>query len=110
MFACGLLLSVLTLGGCEDEPAPVARERLLERPVATTYQINANPEHVIGCYRKPDTASERLTQLEKGQLVDLVSVEEGMYQRGNDFWLHVYPRLSHRPACFINVRWLVPYS
>jgi hypothetical protein len=48
--------------------------------------------------------------LRNGQLVDLVAEQEGIIQRGTQFWLHVYPRLSHRPSCYLNVDSLVPVS
>ena len=79
------------------------------RKVATIYQIQAT-DLGVACLHEPNTKARTSNILKNGQLVDLVALEEGMIKRGEDYWLHVYPRLSHRPACYINTRALVPIA
>jgi hypothetical protein len=79
------------------------------RKVATIYQIQAGDQGVA-CLHEPNTKARTTNILKNGQLVDLVALEEGMVKKGQDYWLHVYPRLSHRPACYINTRALVPIA
>ena len=79
------------------------------RKVATIYQIQADDQGVA-CLHEPTAKARTTNILKNGQLVDLVALEEGMVKEGQDYWLHVYPRLSHRPACYINTRALVPIA
>ena len=79
------------------------------RKVATIYQIQAGAQ-CVACLHEPNTKARTTNILKNGQLVDLVALEEGMVKKGQDYWLHVYPRLSHRPACYINARALVPIA
>ncbi len=79
------------------------------RKIATIYQIQSNTQEVA-CLQKPNAQARTTNILRNGQLVDLVAVDEGMVKNGQDYWLHVYPRLSHRPACYINTRALVPIA
>ncbi len=81
----------------------------ITRKVATIYQIQAGDQGVA-CLHEPNTKARTTNILKNGQLVDLVALEEGMVKKGQDYWLHVYPRLSHRPACYINTRALVPIA
>lgn len=106
---CGLLLVAALLGGCGQKTSLPGIELPPTRMVATVYAVQASTG-AIPCYREPDTGSPVVTQLRNQQLVDLVSLQDGMVQRGEEFWLHVYPRIGHRPACYLNIRHLVPVS
>lgn len=107
----GLLMSIMLLGGCQDKTPPPATGAVLppDRAVATVYHVSAASGNTP-CYRAADASSPIVTLLHEKQLVDLVSLEAGMVQTGQDYWLHVYPRIGHRPTCYINVRNLVPDS
>lgn len=108
----GVLLVALVLSGCNEEELRIINimpNLSNERVVATVYRIKApSLEEPVPCYRLPSENSTRLTRLRDGQLVDLVAVEDGMIQNGDEFWLHVYPRLTHRTSCYINTRHLIP--
>ncbi|MEZ5449535.1 MAG: hypothetical protein R3E89_11290 [Thiolinea sp.] len=83
----------------------------LSRPVATVYKIKgSDTTSEVACRRAPTASASVMTTLRPGQRVDLVSLEEGMLETGGEFWLHVYPPLSHRPSCYINTRYLIPYA
>ena len=109
----GLLLLGLSLMSFHNNlmPSTVNHSSPVEltRKVATIYQIQANDQGVA-CLHEPNVKARPTNILRNGQLVDLVALEEGMVKRGQDYWLHVYPRLSHRPACYINTRALVPIA
>lgn len=110
MYQCGFLLAAILLGGCQDKPSSAGAVELPpNRPVATVYQVSAVSGNVA-CHRSAATDAPIVTVLREQQLVDLVSAQEGMLQQGGEYWLHVYPRIGHRPACYINVRNLVPVS
>lgn len=110
MYYCGLLLAASLLGGCKDETTqPTTVELPPTRVVATVYAAN-DDSGATPCFRAPDATSHIVTLLRNGQLADLVSLQEGTLKRGDQFWLHVYPRLGHRPSCYINTRQLVPVS
>lgn len=110
MYQLVFLVAALLLGGCQDKttPAPVV-ELPTARAVATVYRVTSSTGNTA-CYRTPDASSQIVTVLRDQQLVDLVSPEAGMVQTGQDYWLHVYPRIGHRPACYIDSRNLVPVS
>lgn len=108
----GLLLSAIAaLSGCNETPPPQADIRITDRPVATVYRIKAD-ENTDGvrCYRIQQDGMTTMTRLQSEQLVDIVAVEEGLLQFNNQLWLHVYPRLTHRPSCYVNVDNLIPYG
>ncbi|QTR53395.1 hypothetical protein [Thiothrix unzii] len=110
MYYCRWLVLVALLGGCKDSTAPATPVEIPEqRVVATVYVVNASSGSA-NCYRTPDSNAPSVATLRNGQLVDLVAEQEGIIQRGTQFWLHVYPRLSHRPSCYLNVDSLVPVS
>jgi hypothetical protein len=110
MYYCRWLVLAVLLGGCNDSTIPTMPVEVPEkRVVATVYAVNALGGFVT-CYRAPDSQSPSVTTLNNGQLVDLVSVQEGMIPHGSQWWLHVYPRLGHRSSCYINVEGLVPVS
>lgn len=97
------------LGGCEDSTPRVAQVEVVPqiRAVATVYRVTAQAP----CYQAADSHSPLVTVLQAGQLVELVSVQEGTLQHGDEYWLHVYPRPGeHLLACHINVLKLVPVS
>ncbi|MGB1257627.1 MAG: hypothetical protein ACPG51_17285 [Thiolinea sp.] len=56
------------------------------------------------------TEISQMTVLQENQLVTIVAVEEGLRRFNNELWLHIYPKLSHRPSCYVNVNNLIPYS
>lgn len=109
VFTSIALLSMLT--ACEevtkntiDETVSDDETVLESRPVATTYRtIQASR-----CYQSPDTQSDLIASLAANRLVDLVSINNATMRANGRFWLHVYPRLSHRPSCYIEARNLVP--
>lgn len=106
----GLLMAVALLGGCDAERVPDSTVELPSvRVVATVYAVQDSAGQTP-CYTAPDVTAGVSVTLRNGQRVDLVSVQEGMLQRGGQFWLHVYPRLGHRPSCYINANSLVPVA
>lgn len=82
------------------EPLPA----LESRPVATTYSTNTETK----CFQQASKQANIIATLPKGRLVDLVSLNGANIQAEGLSWLHVYPRLSHRPSCYIETRNLVP--
>ncbi|MBK8452862.1 MAG: hypothetical protein WAQ53_08475 [Thiofilum sp.] len=103
---CGLVMTILTLGQCLDQeansnPLPVGRE------VALYYQtqsVNATAP----CYRRPTAESSRMTQVKRGAIVTIASTTTKLIREGGEYWLEVYPPLSHRPTCYMNTRNLIP--
>jgi len=112
MNQCAWLLAALALGGCEDSSNETNGAPLVSRPVATVYQIDADEDNErVGCYSEPTVTSKRLAWVYQDQFVDLVSPNNPRtLRRNNEFWVHVYPRLAVRAACYINTRYLIPYS
>lgn len=110
MYYCGLLFVAVLLGGCKDQTSPVDHTQLPStRVTATVYAVQPD-NGSANCYRDADAGSSVVTKLQTGQLTDLASPDEKVIPQGQNYWLHVYPRLSHRPSCYINVRQLVPVS
>lgn len=111
MYYCGILIAAILLSGCKDsaQQSPHVEVIPQARAVARVYQV-ISPAGSVACYRAADSQSPIVTVLQAGQLVDLVSAEEGTLQQGKNFWLRVYPRLGHRPSCHVNVLNLVPVS
>ncbi|MBJ6608729.1 MAG: hypothetical protein JG718_00035 [Candidatus Thiothrix moscowensis] len=109
MYYCGFLIAAAVLGGCKQETSQPTVELPPTRIVATVYETRSVGD-AVSCYRLPDAAAPVVTLLHNGQLVDLVALEEGTLRQGGQFWLHVYPRLGHRPSCYINTNELVPVS
>lgn len=110
MYYCGILLAATLLGGCKNETSPPQVAELPPaRVVATVYAARSDTGNTA-CHRAPAAASALVSTLSNGQLADLVSMQEGVVKNGNDYWLHVYPRLGHRPSCYININQLVPVS
>ncbi len=110
-YYCGLLISILPCwAGVRIIPRQQSGQYCpLTALVATVYHVSSTSGNTP-CYRTPDADAPIVTLLREKQLVDLVSLEAGMVQTGQDYWLHVYPRIGHRPTCYINVRNLVPVS
>lgn len=111
MYLLGVLLAALLLGGCQGDTLPPAPPAELSpaRAVAMVYRTHAAAGETP-CFRAPDADSAVTLRLRNGQLVDLASPDDGLTQQGTEYWLHVYPRPGHRPACYINVRNLIPDS
>ena len=105
-------LLALPLNGCDQPPSPPPAEmHLTDRPVATVYKIKAAPgTEKVSCYRITTNSMTEMTRLQSEQLVNIVAIEEGLLQFNNQLWLHIYPRLTHRPSCYVNVDNLIPYS
>lgn len=104
-----LLVATLLLGGCEQKTPLAIAELPPTRVVATVYEVQTDTGEVP-CYQAPDAHATRVTQLRDKQVVDLVSPPVGMVKQGEEYWLHVYPRLNRHSACYINIRYLMPIS
>ncbi|HPY40569.1 MAG TPA: hypothetical protein PLM98_08630 [Thiolinea sp.] len=100
------------LSACTDNGSILNIADVSSRPIATVYKVNTTAIDYapIECRRAPVATADVMIRLYNGSLVDLVAIEEGMLKRDNTYWLHVYPPLSHRPSCYIDVRYLVPYA
>lgn len=107
-----IILSNTLLSACTDNGSLLNIADVSSRPIATIYKVNtaAIDYAPIECRRMPANDAEVMIRIYNGSLVDLVALEEGMLKRDNTYWLHVYPPLSHRPSCYIDVRYLVPYA
>ncbi|OQW99782.1 MAG: hypothetical protein BWK73_49840 [Thiothrix lacustris] len=105
----GLLLIAVLLGGCGQKASQSFMELPSGRRVATVYAINT-PAGDIACYSAPAHDAPLVTQLRNQQLVDLVSMQDGMVEHNGAYWLHVYPRIGHRLACYVNIQHLMPVS
>lgn len=106
------LMFAALLSACDDAPPPPAADiRITSRPIATIYKIKAtDAAQRVQCYQIRDNQLTTLTTLPSDDLVDIVAVEEGLRQHHGELWLHIYPRLTHRPSCYVNVNNLIPYS
>ncbi|MFI0399882.1 MAG: hypothetical protein ACH34X_12410 [Thiolinea sp.] len=104
--------STSLLTACMDNGNILNIADISSRPIATVYKVNTITIDYapIECRRSPAKNSDVMIRLYNGSLVDLVALEEGMLKRDDTYWLHVYPPLSHRPSCYIDVRYLVPYA
>lgn len=100
LYACGESNQSTT----EPTVSDTSESILESRPVATTYRTIQRSQ----CYQAPDRQSDLITSLSANRLVDLVSINNATMRANGRFWLHVYPRLSHRPSCYIEARNLVP--
>nr|CAA6827296.1 MAG: Unknown protein [uncultured Thiotrichaceae bacterium] len=105
-----MISGLLLLSGCEEPPAPQADIRITDRPVATVYKIKSAGNENVQCYRIQNSDMTQVTTLKSEQLVDIVAVEEGLVSLNDKLWLQVYPRLTHRPSCYVNVDNLIPYG
>ncbi|HPE59632.1 MAG TPA: hypothetical protein PLB10_04775 [Thiolinea sp.] len=107
-----LVLTGFSTSGCQDSPsfASTVAPFINGRQVATVYRVRL-PENGtnVPCYRQLRVRNEVNAWLLEDDLVTLVDMDEGMYQRDGGYWLHVYPPLSHRPTCFVDTRYLIPY-
>jgi len=106
------LFSTSLLTACMDNGNILNIADISSRPIATVYKVNTVAINYapIECRRSPAKNADVMIRLYNGSLVDLVALEEGMLKRDDTYWLHVYPPLSHRPSCYIDVRYLVPYA
>lgn len=111
LFRLMLLAVILTLTGCDDTVVPETDLNNKDRSVATLYKIKAGDNTgTVACFRINVTEISQMTVLQENQLVTIVAVEEGLRRFNNELWLHIYPKLSHRPSCYVNVNNLIPYS
>lgn len=106
MSNCGLAMTILTLGQCLNQPAhseplPPGRE------VARYYQVQSI-NTTAPCYRRPTSESSRMTTVQKGAVVTIATAKTKLIREGSEYWLEVYPPLSHRPTCYMNTRNLIP--
>jgi hypothetical protein len=101
-----LWLSTLVLACNQDTETNISTPlpELENRPVATTYRTNTETK----CYQQASKQANIIATLPAGRLVDLVSLQGANMRSEGILWLHVYPRLSHRPSCYIETRNLVP--
>lgn len=102
------ILSVIFIGlavnACENSKTRYATAVTNERQIATTYRtLNAT-----NCHQTASIQSPIIADLRTNRLVDLVAVKGSVIRAENIHWLHVYPRLSHRPSCYIPMTNLVP--
>ncbi len=108
-FTLSVLMLVLT--GCEDNALAIAALPNESRTIATTYKIKTDENNkTVECYRINNTGRSPITILEKGQLVKIVAIEDGLRRFEGELWLNIYPPLSHRPNCYVNINNLIPYS
>ena len=106
-----LLVAILDIAGCHDEVVVNNDRPNKDRPVATTYKIKTNGDaDTVQCFRIQNTEISQLTTLKKDQLVDIVAVEQGLRRFDGQLWLNIYPKLTHRPSCYVNINNLIPYS
>ena len=104
-----LLSGLLMVSGCDNPPPPQADVRITDRPVATVYKVRATNTDNVQCYRIRNSAMAKITTLKNEQLVEIVAIEEGLIKFNDKLWLQIYPRLTHRPGCYVNVDNLIPY-
>ncbi|HPQ95646.1 MAG: hypothetical protein KDI44_13290 [Thiothrix sp.] len=107
-----LVLAGFSASGCQDSPsfASTLLPVTSGRQVATVYRVHLPADgQNVPCYRQLTVRDVVNAWLLEGDLVVLVDVDEGMYRRDDGYWLHVYPPLSHRPTCFVDTRYLIPY-
>lgn len=108
-FTLSMLMLILT--GCEDSALAIAALPGESRTVATTYKVKPDTDTTtVECYRINTEGRSPMTNLPKNQLVEIVSVEDGLRRFDGKLWLRVYPPLSHRPNCYVNIDNLIPYS
>lgn len=105
-----LLTGLLLMAGCDSPPPPQVDVRITDRPIATIYKIKATNTEKVQCYRIQNADMTKITTLHSEELVNIVAVEEGLIQFDNQLWLQIYPRLTHRPGCYVNVDNLIPYG
>lgn len=105
----GCLLITAALMGCGQKTHPSALTLPASRVVATLYAVHTDTD-TIPCYRLPDASSPAVLHLRNQQQVDLVSPQDSMVQQGENYWLHVSPRVEQHPACYLNVRHLMPLA
>ncbi|MEZ5536696.1 MAG: hypothetical protein R3F02_13855 [Thiolinea sp.] len=105
-------LLILSLAGCDQPPPPPQADiRITDRPIATVYKIRTgSATETVSCYRITNNSMTEMTSLQSEQLVNIVAIEEGLLKFDNQLWLHIYPRLTHRPSCYVNVDNLIPYG
>lgn len=106
MSNCGLVMTILTLGQCLNQEAnsnslPNGRE------VAIYYQTQ-DVAVSAPCRRRPNGESTPITYVKKGAIVTIASPTTKLIRQGSDYWLEVYPPLSHRPTCYMNTKHLIP--
>ena len=106
-----LSVLMLILAGCEDTVLAVAALPSASRTIATIYKIQAGENtNVVECYRINADGRSPMTLLQKNQKVEIVAIEDGLRRFDGELWLNVYPPLSHRPTCYVNINNLIPYS
>ena len=104
-----LMSGLLVISGCDNPPPPQADVRITNRPVATVYKIRATKTDNVQCYRIRNSVMTKITTLKNKELVEIVAIEEGLVKFNDKLWLQIYPRLTHRPGCYVNVDNLIPY-
>jgi hypothetical protein len=106
MSNCGLVMTILTLGQCLSQEAnstPLPPGRV----VATYYQVQS-VNNTAPCYRRPTAESTRMTNVKRSAVVTIATSNTKLIREGSEYWLEVYPPLSHRPTCYMNTRNLIP--
>lgn len=108
---CALSMLMLVLNGCDDNAFAVAALPEERRAVATVYKIKSDTAmNRVNCYRINAQGRSPMTVLTKNQLVKIVAIEDGLRRFDGQLWLNIYPPLSHRPNCYVNINNLIPYA
>lgn len=108
-FMLSTILPVLT--ACDNNVLAVAALQNENRTVATVYKIKTDEsDDKVECYRINASGRSPMTILKKNQLVDIVAIKDGLRRFEGELWLNIYPRLSHRPSCYVNINNLIPYG
>ncbi|OQX05483.1 MAG: hypothetical protein BWK73_33510 [Thiothrix lacustris] len=105
----GCLLIAALLVGCGQKTPPSAVTLPASRVIATLYTVHTKTD-AVPCYRLPDATSPPILHLRDQQHVDLVSPANNMVQQGDNYWLHVSPRIEPRAPCYLNARHLMPLA
>ena len=102
---------LLILTGCDDNALAIAALPNEGRTIATTYKIKTTGDNQkVACYRINADGLSTVRLLGGNQFVKIAAVEDGLRRFNGELWLNIYPPLSHRPTCYVNVNNLIPYS
>lgn len=107
----GCLLIAAALMGCGQKTHPSAVTLPASRVIATLYAVHTDTNtDTVPCYHLPDASSPAVLHLRHQQQVHLASPQGTMVQQGETYWLHIDPRTAPHPACYLNVRHLMPLA
>ena len=109
MAYCGLLLVTPLLSSCGQKTSRSEVDLPPKRLVATVYALKTHTSD-IACYRLPISNAPIVTHMHNQQQVKLVTSSNQLIQQDTEYWLHIYPSSHQDPACYLNIRNLVPVS